>query len=385
MQNPIVSNYAVFLGASIAVAGLMVGLNPLASLILRPISGLVTDLIDKKHILVVSIALYIVASFGCALSSSVALVGLFRIILGAGYAFWTVASMSMVPYIVSPSVLGRAMGWFGAANMVSSAIGPTIGAWISNALGYPMTFAAAGVVQLVGLILAVTYKGSPPRERQAASLDDYSAIKKPRLQHLLHQLKPSKLFNLSVLPLTAVAATGSIAFSTLVAFVLMVGEMRGVEGAYLYFTVYTLISVSTKPFSGRLYDRFGIKFVIIPAYCISITGMLVLSFESTLLGILIGGACLGCGQGASWSALQAESLQRAKETEIGRSANTFFIGPDLGMFVGPFIGGAILQWFGIASMFLFIAAVLVFGLVLFLFVQRVSLDGRKVIEKQSEQ
>lgn len=44
LVNPITSNYAVALGATVAVGGFLAGLNPLTSLIVRPFGGAILGL-----------------------------------------------------------------------------------------------------------------------------------------------------------------------------------------------------------------------------------------------------------------------------------------------------------------------------------------------------
>lgn len=73
----------------------------------------------------------------------------------------------------------------------------------------------------------------------------------------------------------------------------------------------------------------------------------------------------GVGQGSAYCALQAESVRGVPEDLLGRAANTFYLGPDLCMGLGPVVGGFILQRAGASAMFLFNALAVVLGLTLF--------------------
>ena len=74
---------------------------------------------------------------------------------------------------------------------------------------------------------------------------------------------------------------------------------------------------------------------------------------------------MGVGQGSADRALQAESVRGVPEDLLGRAANTFYLGPDLCMGLGPVVGGFILQRAGASAMFLFNALAVVLGLALF--------------------
>ena len=76
---------------------------------------------------------------------------------------------------------------------------------------------------------------------------------------------------------------------------------------------------------------------------------------------LLWGLC-GEGSGVAYCALQAESVRGVPEDRLGRAANTFYLGPDLCMGLGPVVGGFILQRAGASAMFLFNAVAVLAGL-----------------------
>ena len=78
---------------------------------------------------------------------------------------------------------------------------------------------------------------------------------------------------------------------------------------------------------------------------------------------LLWGLC-GEGSGVAYCALQAESVRGVPQDRVGRAANTFYLGPDLCMGLGPVVGGFVLQAAGAAALFLFNAAAVLLGLIL---------------------
>ena len=90
-----------------------------------------------------------------------------------------------------------------------------------------------------------------------------------------------------------------------------------------------------------------------PAMLVAAAGMVVMAFSDGFAGVVVAGACMGVGQGSADRALQAESVRGVPEDLLGRAANTFYLGPDLCMGLGPVVGGFILQRAGVSAMFLF--------------------------------
>ena len=64
--NPIVSNAAVAMGASVTVAGIMVSVNPVTATVLRPIGGLIMGMASKKRLLIIASIIYACSTFVCA-------------------------------------------------------------------------------------------------------------------------------------------------------------------------------------------------------------------------------------------------------------------------------------------------------------------------------
>ena len=87
----------------------------------------------------------------------------------------------------------------------------------------------------------------------------------------------------------------------------------------------------TRPFSGKLYDAKGHTFVIIPGVIITFTGIILLSYTTTIPSLIIAAACYGSGFGAIQPALQAWMIDRVAPHRRGVATATFFSAFDLGI------------------------------------------------------
>lgn len=353
LTRPIISSYAVSLGASLAVAGFLAGLLATAALAIRPVSGVVSDRLSKKGLLVVSCALFAVSAMGCAAFRSLPLLGAFLALQGFSFAFKSTIVVSLASLVVPQAKVGAGVGWLGLAYTFACAAAPAVGSVVGAAWGYPATFAVSGALLSVGLVLAVSFK-APAAAQVPAGL----TASRPARMHGGWLYRP-------VLFLSCVAVLLMVAQGVTSSFVVLVGELRGIPGASLYFFAYSLATLAARPLAGKASDRWGVRVVAPPAMLVAAAGMVVMAFSDGFAGVVVAGACMGVGQGSAYCALQAESVRGVPEDLLGRAANTFYLGPDLCMGLGPVVGGFILQRAGVSAMFLFNALAVVLGLALF--------------------
>jgi MFS family permease len=356
--NPLVSGYAVSLGATVTVAGFLAGLNATTSVFARSFSGFVSDRFNKKSLLIVATVLFAVSAFGCACTCSLELVGLFRILQGIAFALKSAAVVSLAAFVVPRSLVGSGVGLLGLAYTAANALGPSIGSYLADSFGYRVSFTTAAALMVVGLLLAVLFKTS--------TLTDVHALcPRPSTSKTRRRFSLKQLFYLPNLPLTLSIGFISLAQGATVSLILLVGGSRGIAGIALYFTAYALTTLVSKPVFGRVSDRHGIKAIAIPLSLIAALAMILLAFAESLMLVMFSAVLFGIGQGSAFSSFQAESVRNVEKNMVGRAANTFYLGPDIGMGAGPLIGGFILQIFGGTAMFLVCSAFILIGLMVF--------------------
>ena len=75
-----------------------------------------------------------------------------------------------------------------------------------------------------------------------------------------------------------------------------------------FFLVYAIALTIVRPISGKLLDKFGEVFIILPALCITILAIVVLTLSNGLTGVMIAAILYGIGFGSAQPALQAAML-----------------------------------------------------------------------------
>lgn len=119
--------------------------------------GPLIDSLGRRKILIPGIVLYIVASVGCALSSSIYLLLLFRVLQAAGIAVGSVVATTVIGDLYEGKLRGRAMGTFQMLVALGPAVGPVIGGFVGQYFGFHGVFWVLAGSGLVLLLLNSTY------------------------------------------------------------------------------------------------------------------------------------------------------------------------------------------------------------------------------------
>ena len=137
-----------------------------ASLLLS--GGLLADLYGRRLVFIAGAALFTAASVLCAVAPSIAVLLGGRALTGAGAALLIPASLAIIR-VVWPDerARGRALGIWAGCNGIGLAIGPTLGGFLINHLGWRSIFFVVVPLGLaaVALARAVIPESSDPQER----------------------------------------------------------------------------------------------------------------------------------------------------------------------------------------------------------------------------
>lgn len=365
VSRPIVSLYALELGSSVGVAGALSGMLAVAALTARPLSGLVADSLDKSTLLVVACVIFGASTVGIIATEDLVLLGVFLFVQGFAFAIKSSVVIALAAGLVPKGRVGAGIGWMSLAYTASQAIGPFIGSAIGSRYGYISVFDLSACLLFLGFVFALKFKLSR-RNREMIS----EAVVNKRYgvgRGVLSKRSASSFIYRPALPLSLVAGLLMVSQGTLSGFVLYIGASRDIDWASLYFLCYAFANLLARPIAGQISDRTSASLVVKPMLLVAMAAVLCLAFVNGVAGVLLCGVLLGVGQGSAYSVLQAESVRGVCASESGRAANTFYIGPDIGMGFGPALVGAVMQHFGITAGLLTCALLTVLSFVFFSF------------------
>ncbi len=115
-------------------------------------AGLLGDRFGRKRLLLIALALFGVASVGCAFAPSAGALIAARAVLGLGGACLMPLSMSILPVLFTPEERPRAIGIWVAANSIAFPIGPIVGGLLLDSFWWGAVFLINVPVVLAALI-----------------------------------------------------------------------------------------------------------------------------------------------------------------------------------------------------------------------------------------
>lgn len=132
------------------------------------------DIYGYRRVYQVGLAVFTLASLGCALSDSLMTLTIARVIQGFGAAGLMSVNGAIIRFIYPRSLLGRGIGINALVVAVSSAIGPTVASGILSFASWPWLFAVNVPVGLIAFVIGL--RALPPSRRGAHRFDIRSAV-----------------------------------------------------------------------------------------------------------------------------------------------------------------------------------------------------------------
>ena len=151
-------------------------------LLLVAIAGHVTDVYNRKRVLMGAVMLVATAAIGLALNSALKgptwVMYLCLLATGTARAFWMPARSAFLPRIVPMSIFSNAVSWNTSGFEISSFIGPALGGLLIGYAGGVTTVYVVNSISVtifVILLAGVSYKHQPQVVRTPISLSSLSA------------------------------------------------------------------------------------------------------------------------------------------------------------------------------------------------------------------
>ena len=417
----VVADYAMKqYGASAAVAGLAASIFIIGALVSRVVVGYIMDRVGRKRLLLIVSTLEVVFSAAYFLGLNIGVLFVLRFCHGFCYGAGSTTVGTVVTSIVPNSRKGEGIGYYMLSVTVGAAIGPFLGMFLTQVAGYELLFGAAtfiAVGNLVSVILLKVPEQKPQVKKAkaanveakqsaeaavgeaanasaspaasgatsaapitAAATSKGTAAAKPAAPK--HRFSLKDFLEFTIFPLSATCAVLYFCYSSLLTFLTPFSAEAGLETASsFFFVVYAIATFATRPFTGKLFDSKGDKYVMIPAFVAFIIGMAILSSVHTPVAMLASAALLGFGVGTIQSSALALCVRMTPDSRIALANSTFYMFLDLGVGVGPLLLGMAEPVLGYRGLFISMAFVAALALIAYLFVGRKRGTMRRLLKE----
>jgi EmrB/QacA subfamily drug resistance transporter len=139
-------------------------LLPLSALLL--FGGAAGDHFGRRRMLIAGIVLFALASVGCALAPNLEALLASRALQGIGAAILMPNSLGILGSSFGGEARGRAVGTWAAAGAIASAVGPPLGGWLVDTVGWRAIFYLNLPVAAAAILVASRYVAESEAEDQ---------------------------------------------------------------------------------------------------------------------------------------------------------------------------------------------------------------------------
>lgn len=174
-------------------------------------------------------------------------------------------------------------------------------------------------------------------------------------------LRPRHLILTNLIILSAIGGLFSLMNGVVSSYLTMLGDLRSIDNASLFFTVSSIAVLLIRPFSGKMADRKGLMYVMIPSLLLGASSMFCISSAWSIAPILTAALLKGAAQSSGQNAIQAECARRSPANRRGVAMSTCYLGNDLGNSFGAMLGGWLSGSVGYGKMFGIIGGIMADG------------------------
>lgn len=330
-----------------------------------PLTGYLGDRFGTKKVYIWSLILFTTGSALCGFAWSNSSMVAARIIQAIGGGMIMPTSMAIIYQIVAPNERGTALGIWGIAAMAAPAIGPTLSGYIVEHLNWRLIFTVNIPVGIVAVVLAIILLKEYPKkpthkfdllgfisiasglscimyvlgEGSAIDWNDFTTVfllifgvfalilfvvnelthDEPLLDLRILKIWP---FSLSII-LSSLMSMGM--FGGVYLLPLFLQNLQGYTAMQTGMIMFpsAIATAITMPISGKLFDRFGAKPLVIPsliilAWTTYILAHISLETHSTTITYLM--MFRGVGMGLAMMPSTTVGMNRVPQALIGRAS-----------------------------------------------------------------
>lgn len=352
IQLPIITPFAISLGASEYTAGLIVAVYSLFNMVGNVFGGYFSDRVGRKNMLLLGMILQVAIILTYTIVPSVSLLLAIRVVHGFSSGLLTPAAFSLVADVSRKSTIGRSMALTGVSIGTAAVVGPALGGIISSQASYQTVYLLLAGIFVFGilLILLTVKESTTEASRDIHYQTNYWQI-----------IKRPSLIVAYVSAFTLMVSNGSLAFGLPLKTVAL-GLSDQSTGVMLSVFGITAIFVFASPLN-RIYSRYS------PVVLVSV-GILIVGFSMIFLHIAPSTALVyltmivyGAGFSLIFPSMNKIIGENTEMHERGKANGIFYSYFSVGSVVGSFLSGIFATYFDTPFLFIGITIILLLGVI----------------------
>ncbi|PAD23672.1 MFS transporter [Niallia circulans] len=326
------------IGSGPSQVGMTIGIFTLSALVARPFCYALTFYLDKKYLLIIGVLITFLSTWGYLLSTNLTSLIVLRLVHGFGFGIATTFFATLASEQLPHNRMGEGIGYFGVGETISMSIGPMIGIALLNKYDFDGLFTSGAAILFIAVLLVF---GITRKRMNITPIRD-NASKKITY----------KLFKKKVLPQSLLIFFIGLVVSGVITYISLFAKHQGITNVAWFFFISALTGILIRVASGKIFDKKGPSYVLIPSGISLIIGIVLVANSYSELLLNIAGIFYGVAFGAIFPAIQAWVLNIVEPRDREDAMSTFYNCFDIGIGVGAMLLGLVVQATSYKTMFL---------------------------------
>jgi MFS family permease len=361
-------------GLALGAVGIMLGINRLIRIPGNLLGGLLLDRYGRRRLFILGMGLGVVSTAGYGLLRGFWPFLVARLAWGMAWVLINVGGMTMALDMATSVDRGRLMGIYNAWMLAGLALGPMVGGFLVDTLGFQMAMLACASITAVGTAVAVATlpETAPAKQFHPEALHARWHLS-PRSAHEWNGSWPDmRLLSVFGIHLLIQFAGEGITLSTVTLLlqqrfghsVILLGLTLGVASAGgLLLGVRSLLAGAVGPLIGHVSDVAAKRWpLIVAGLGLAVLGFGLLAWAISLWQIVLGIVLGAAGAGTILALLSALIGDLVPPERHGLVMGGYATAGDIGSTAGPFLAFALLSLVELRWVYLLCAMLLLLGL-----------------------
>ena len=340
-----VTEYATALGSSATIAGLVSGIYIFGGLCSRIYSANALERMNWKKLAIVFLGIHFLACILYFFANDVNFLLIVRFIHGLGFGASANAIVTIASAILPKKRFGEAFGYFMLGTTIAVGLGPYISGFFYDNWGAIGSFGLATAFSAIALLCILILdigkydlKGDNKNESDMGDIDDcLDSFSDEAKSHGIID----KIFEVPAIPVSLFTGFTSLGYVSILSFYrLYAAETDLVSAFSLFFIVYSIVLVASRPIAGKIQDNYGDKIIVYTGIILQAIGLFLIAWMPSLITVMICAVCAALGFGTLNSACTAIVTRDAPINRRPYAISTFYIFCDGTMGFGPALLGS---------------------------------------------
>ena len=233
--------------------------------------------------------------------------------------------ISYVADVVPDQFRGEAMGILGICFSIGASSSPLLGSWLTNSWNINVMFYASAALALLSMVILLNMKETL-QVRQ-------------RFHWRLLKVGRQDIFDPLAMPSAITMIFCYLSYGVILTLIPDLSDKLGVGNRGICFTIFTLASVATRFFAGRVSDQLG-RIPVLKASALMIAAaMTAFALANSADTLFFAAALFGLGNGIFSPAINAWAVDLGDPKKKGRALATMFMALEIAIGGGALISG----------------------------------------------